>query len=109
MSQLEICNIEKYQHAYRNVEIHGVTSESFKKIIRRLAIEISDANDVPYCIALSYWQRRMSTTLQRMNATTLRSTQVKISRRLGVMHEVDLDPTDYTFNDMHTSLHDMTA
>jgi protoheme ferro-lyase len=81
---------EKYQHAYRNVgvdflplalEIHGV--------IRRLAAEISDANDVPCCIALSYWQRRMSTTLQRMNATILRSTQIKISRRLGMMREVD--------------------
>jgi len=118
MSQLENRKIEKYQHAYQNVgvdflplalEIHGVTSETFKKFIRRLATEISDANDIPYCIALSYWQRRMSTTLQRMNATILRSTQVKISRRLGMMREVDLDPNDHTFNDRHTSLHDMTA
>jgi hypothetical protein len=83
--------------------------ETFKKFIRRLATEISDANDIPYCIALSYWQRRMPTTLQRMNATILRSTQVKISRRLGMMREVDLDPNDHTFNDRHTSLHDMTA
>ena len=51
----------------------------------------------------------MSTTLQRMNATILKSTQVKISRRLGMMREVDLDPNDHTFNDRHTSLHDMTA
>jgi hypothetical protein len=75
------------------LEIHGVTSETFKKFIRRLATEISDANDVPYCIALSYWQRKMSTSLQRMNATILRSTQVKISRRSGMMREVDLDPS----------------
>jgi DNA-binding IclR family transcriptional regulator len=74
---------------------------TFKKFIRRLATEISDANDVPYCIALSYWQRRMSTTLQRMNATILRSTQAKISRRLGMMREVDLDPNDHTFNGIH--------
>ena len=91
------------------LEIHGVTSETFKKLIRRLATEISDANDVPYCIALSYWQRKMSTSLQRMNATILRSTQVKISRRSGMMREVDLDPNDHTFNDRHTSLHEMTA
>jgi hypothetical protein len=25
------------------------------------------------------------------------------------MREVDLDPNDHTFNDRHTSLHDMTA
>jgi hypothetical protein len=50
----------------------------------------------------------MSTTLQRMNATILRS-QVKISRRLGMMREVNLDPNDHAFNDRHTSLHDMTA
>ena len=47
--------------------------------------------------------------IQRMNATILRSTQAKISRRLGMMREVDLDPNDHTFNDRHTSLHDMTA
>lgn len=77
---------------WNKLEIHGATSETFKKFIRRLATEVSDANDIPYCIALSYWQRRMSTTLQRMNATIFRSTQVKISRRLGMMREVDLDP-----------------
>jgi hypothetical protein len=45
----------------------------------------------------------MSTTLQRMNATILRSTQVKIIRRLGMMREVDLDPNDHTFNDRYIS------
>jgi hypothetical protein len=25
------------------------------------------------------------------------------------MREVDLDPNDHTFNDRHTSLHDMTS
>jgi hypothetical protein len=28
---------------------------------------------------------------------------------MGMMREVDLDPNDHAFNDMHTSLHDMTA
>jgi hypothetical protein len=34
---------------------------------------------------------------------------IKFSRRLGMMREVDLDPNDHAFNDMHTSSHDMTS
>jgi hypothetical protein len=54
--------------------------QTFKKFFRRLATEVSEANDIPYCISLSYWQKRLSTALQKLNAT-----QIKISQKLGLL------------------------
>jgi hypothetical protein len=59
-------------------------------LVWRLATEAIDANDMLFCIALLP-KHNVHTTLQRMNAIILRSTQVKTSRRLGMMREVDLD------------------
>ena len=118
MNLLETRKFEKYERAYRNVgvdflplalELHGVTSETFKKFFRRLATEVSENNDIPYCIAVSYWQKRMSTTLQRMNALIIRSTQVKISKRLGMLCEGEVDLNDRIFDDRHTYRQDMIA
>ena len=56
MNLLETRKFEKYERAYRNVgvdflplalELHGVTSETFKKFFRRLATEVSENNDIP--------------------------------------------------------------
>jgi hypothetical protein len=51
----------------------------------------------------------MSTTLQRMNELILRSTQVKISQRLGMLREGDVDLNDRIFDDRHTYRQDMIA
>ena len=67
------------------MEMHGFTSDTFKKFLRRLATEVSDANDIPYCISLSYWQKRLSTTFQKLNAIVLKATQTKISQELGLL------------------------
>jgi hypothetical protein len=88
---------------------YGAISETFKKFFRRLATEVSENNDIPYCIAVSYWQKRMSTTLQRMNALIVRSTQVKISKRLGMLCEGEVDLNDRIFDDRHTYRQDMIA
>jgi hypothetical protein len=64
----------KYFQAYKQVvvefkplamEMHGLTSDTFKMFLKKLATEVSEANDMPYCISLSYWQKRVSTTLQK--------------------------------------------
>jgi hypothetical protein len=91
------------------LELHGVISDTFKKIFRRLAAEVSENNDIPYCIAVSYWQKRMSTTLQLMNAPILRSTQVKISKRLGMLCEGEVDLNYRIFDDRQTYRQDMIA
>ena len=97
---LATCKIAREQHHGPGfvdlaLELHGgVISDTFKKFFRRLATEVSENNDIPYCIAVSYWQKRMSTTLQRMNALIIRSTQVKISKRLGMLCEGEVDLND---------------
>ena len=57
----------KYFQAYKQVgvefkplamEMHGLTSDTFKMFLKKLATEVSEANDMPYCISLSYWQKR---------------------------------------------------
>lgn len=44
---------------------------------RNSLLAVSDANDMPYCITVSYYQRRLSTTLRRMNTIIVISTQVR--------------------------------
>ena len=61
------------------LELHGVISDTFKKFFRRLATEF-----------------------RRMNALILRSTQVKISKRLGMLCEGEVDLNDRIFDDRHT-------
>ena len=104
---LATCKIAREQHHGPGfvdlaLELHGgVISDTFKKFFRRLATEVSENNDI-FLTALQFHidrQKRMSTTLQRMNALILRSTQVKISKRLGMLceGEVDLNDRIYAF------------
>ena len=44
-----------------------------------------------------------------MNALVLRSTQVKISKRLGMLCEGEVDLNDRVFDDRHAYRNDMVA
>ena len=60
-----------------------------------------DANDIPYCISLSYWQKRLSTTIQKLSAIVLKATQSKISQKLGLQRDSALDLNDNIIDNGH--------
>ena len=53
------------------VGMRGAISDTFLKFLNKLASEAADHIGTPYCIMFSYWQRRVSTTLQKMNASCI--------------------------------------
>ena len=53
----------------------------FLKFLKKLASDGAEQTDTPYyCITFSYWQRRVSTTLQKLNARVLYLALRKIDR-----------------------------
>jgi hypothetical protein len=51
------------------MEMHGAITDTFLKFLKKLASAAAKQSDIPYCIIVfSYWQRRVSTTLQKLNA-----------------------------------------
>ena len=62
---------------------------------------VIDTNDIPYCISLSYWQKRLSTTLQKLNAIVLKATQSKISQKLGLQRDIAFDLNDIIIDNGH--------
>jgi hypothetical protein len=52
-------------------EMHGAVSETFTKFFKKLAHAAAEENEIPYCVFHSYWQKRLSTTLQKYNAKAL--------------------------------------
>ena len=114
LSLLEHNKIVKYAAAYRNVgvdfkplalEMHGATSATFTKFLKELTSAAAKENDIPYGIMYSYWQRRISTTLQKYNAKVLQSANNKIAHATGQMRDGDLDLNDHVLNERH--IHNM--
>lgn len=64
-------------------------------------ITAAEVNDIPYCITFSYWQRRVSTTLQKYNANVFHNALNKIARVTGLMNNGDQDLSDTILNDRH--------
>ena len=89
MKRLETMKFDKYKTMYARagvdfmplaVEMHGAISDTFLKFLKKLASDAADHIGTPYCIMFSYWQRRVSTTLQKMNANILYLATCKIAR-----------------------------
>ena len=87
MKYMEKIKNDKYKVLYRNVgvdfmpfllEVHGAIADDALKFIKKLASAIAELHDIPYCIMFSYWQRRISTSLQRANAKLMYLAQCKI-------------------------------
>jgi hypothetical protein len=53
------------------MEMFGATTDIFlKPFLKTLAKEAAETNDTPYSTKFSYWQKGISTTLQRYNHNT---------------------------------------
>jgi hypothetical protein len=61
------------------MEMHGAITDTFLKFLKKLASAAAKQSDIPYCIVFSYWERRVSTTLQKLNARVLYLAQCKIA------------------------------
>jgi hypothetical protein len=91
---LETNKNTKYAAGYREMgvdfmplafEMHGAISDSFTKFFKKLIKSAAEVNDIHYCIMFSYWQKRMSTTMQKYNAKILHLSQNKIARVTGLL------------------------
>ena len=80
MKRLETIKYDKYKTMYAGagvdfmplaVEMLGAISDTFLKFLKKLASVAADPIGTPYCTMFSYWQRRVSTILQKMNANIL--------------------------------------
>ena len=89
MKRLETTKCDKYKALYARagmdfkplaMEMHGAISDTFLKFLKKLASAAAEQTDTPYCITLSYWQRRVSITLQKLNARVLYLALRKIDR-----------------------------
>jgi hypothetical protein len=84
------------------MEIFGATSDIFLKFLKALAKEAAEINNTPYSTTFSYWQKRISTTLQRYNAKALQQSLYKIARVTGLLlHEDHNDLNSIILNDRH--------
>ena len=110
LTHLENVKYNKYRAQYHAVgvdfkplamEMFGATSDIFLKFIKTLAKDAAEINDTPYCTTFSYWQKRLSTTLQRYNAKVLQQSQYKIARVTGLLHEDHNDLNNSILNDRH--------
>jgi hypothetical protein len=72
--------------------VHAVYSETYMPCT---------INDTPYSTTFSYWQKRISTTLQRYNAKILQQAQYKIARVTGLLHEDHTDLNHTILIDRH--------
>ena len=110
---LETNKNTKYAAGYREMgvdfmplafEMHGAISDSFTKFFKKLIKSAAEVNDIHYCIMFSYWQKRMSTTMQKYNAKILHLSQNKIARVTGLLRNGDIDLNDAITNVRH--IHD---
>jgi hypothetical protein len=83
------------------MEMFGATSDIFLKFLKALPKEAAEINDTPYSTTFSYWQKRISTTLQRYNAKVLQQSQYKIARVTGLLHDDHTDLNTSILNDRH--------
>ena len=103
MTQLENGKFRKYGAQYHavGVDFKLLAMEMFGATSHALAKEAAEINDTPYCTTFSYWQKRISTTLQRYNAKVLQQSQYKIARVTGLLHDDHTDLNTSILNDRH--------
>ena len=68
--------MKKYEERCRQIdskfmplafEIYGSCSKNFEKLLSKIVHQASQLNHIPYSCLLSYWKKRISTTLQVYN------------------------------------------
>ena len=112
---LEERKFTKYAEDYREIgvdfiplafEMFGATSDLFINFFKRLARLAADVNDIHYSVMHSYWQKRLSTTMQKYNAKILQHSQNKIARVTGLLRNGDVDLNDIVVNERHIHNYD---
>ena len=107
LQQLEKIKIAKYQEAYRRVgvhfkpiaaEMHGVVSGTFQWLLQTLVTKAAERSRIPFGILYSYWQKRISTALQRANAKVLHLADMKVAREFGISTDI-IGGDERLFND----------
>ena len=112
MSHLENNKISKYFESYRRIgvyfkpiaaKMHGVVSKHFQWLFQKLVTKAAEKSRIPYGILYSYWQKRMSTVLQKYNAKVLHLAEQKVAREFGITPGIiggeDRLINDYILND----------
>jgi hypothetical protein len=91
--------------------MHGATSDIFMKFLRELLawppLPAAEVNDIPHCITFSYWQRQVSTALQKYNANVFHNALNKIdckSDRFDVNGDQDLNDTILIDRHIHNQM-----
>mmetsp|Transcript_30481 Transcript_30481/g.56778 ORF Transcript_30481/g.56778 Transcript_30481/m.56778 type:complete len:134 (+) Transcript_30481:84-485(+) len=106
MYHLESFKLSKYFEPYRRVgvyfkpigaEMHGVITKNFQWLFQKLVTKAAEKSHIPYGILYSYWQKRMSTTLQKSNAKVLHLAEQKGAREIGTTPGIN----DCILNDNH--------
>ena len=113
MTHMENGKFNKYRTQYHALgvdfkplamEMFGATSDIFLKFLKTLAKNAAENiwERYPYCTTFAYWQKRISTTLQRYNTEVLQQSQYKIARVTGLLHDDNNDLNNNTIlNDRH--------
>ena len=113
LDQLESNKNTKYKEGYRNIgvdfmpltfEMHGQTSDTFIEFFKKLVTAAADTNNIHYCVMYNYWQKRISTTMQKYNAKIMNNAQKKISRVAGMLRDGDVDLIDIVANEQHVNM-----
>ena len=78
-------------------EIFGSTSHETEELIAKLVRRASEKRNIPYPNYLSYWRKRISTTIQRGNHLYLSRANTKI---LGRLHRLQSPSTEMLFQDV---------
>ena len=74
-------------------EIYGACSKTFDEFLCSVVKIASEINSIPYSVLLSYWRRRISTTLQIYNARLINEGYLRLFDNGGgnLHREIDVD------------------
>ena len=65
------------------MEIYGACSKNVASFIDKVVEKAAEVNSIPQSILLSYWRKRMSTTLQYYNARLINQAYLQLNDNGG--------------------------
>ena len=72
-------------------ESFGAVSDDVVKLVANLVSKAAELTNIPYSVLLSYWRKRISTTLQVQNARILMLSSARILSRGGGRSDAAFD------------------
>ena len=92
ISDAEKVKTDKYEERCRQIdhyfmpwaiEIYGATSKKVESFIDKVVEKAAEINAIPHAILLSYWRKRISTTLQFYNARLINQAYLQLNDNGG--------------------------